>query len=138
MAGQFNNEEEEVIADINMTPLIDIMLVLLILFMVTSSVSFQTGVDVDLPEISEASESSSSAPDAIIITINRDGALFLQGEPIAFDDLSAALSQTMEQMNTRFVILEGDQQASLGNTVNIMDIAKAAGAEKFAIAASEN
>lgn len=137
MAGQFNQDDEDVIAEINMTPLIDIMLVLLILFMVTSSVSFQSGVDVELPEVKKKAEGS-SPPSAVIISLDKNGGLFLQGEPIAFENLVEGLGQTMEKLGTKFVILEGDQNSSLGNSVNIMDMAKAAGAEKFAIATTDS
>jgi biopolymer transport protein ExbD len=137
MAGQFNQDDEDVIAEINMTPLIDIMLVLLILFMVTSSVSFQSGVDVDLPEVKKTAESS-APPSAIIISLDKKGQLFLQGEVVTLEALPQALRDRMEELGTKYVILEGDQNSSLGNTVGIMDIAKAAGAENFAIATTEN
>ena len=137
MAGQFNQDDEDVIAEINMTPLIDIMLVLLILFMVTSSVSFQSGVDVELPEVKKKVEGA-TPPTAVIISLDKNGGLFLQGEPISFENLVQGLTQTMEKLGTKFVILEGDQNSSLGNSVNIMDLAKSAGAEKFAIATTDS
>ncbi len=137
MAAQFDQDDEEVIAEINMTPLIDIMLVLLILFMVTSSVSFQSGVDIELPEVKKASEGS-SPPSAVIISLDKEGRLFLQGQEVSLEQLPELLTQVMNELQTKFVILEGDQNSSLGNSVSIMDIAKSVGAEKFAIATTEN
>ena len=127
------DNDEQIMAEINMTPLIDIMLVLLILFMVTSSVSLESGLDVELPQVAGNTEAKEGS--AVIISLNSAGDLSVQGKKIAFENLGPAIKEAMEIEKTGLVILEGDRKSKLGNAVQIMDIAKAAGAQKFAIAA---
>ena len=126
-------EEDKIIADINMTPLIDIMLVLLILFMVTSSMSLESGLDVELPQVSGGTESKEGT--AVIISLDQQGRMSIQGRPSQMSSLKEDLQLAMKEANTGLVILEGDKSSKLGNAVVIMDIAKAAGATKFAISA---
>ena len=132
-------EEDEgqgtVISDINLTPLIDIMLVLLIIFMVTSSVSLESGLDIDLP--GTASQTREQEGSVVIVSLGGDGKIFLQGRAILRDDLEGGLKEAMEQESTQMVILEGDRTSTLETAIEVMDIAKRAGAEKFAIAAEE-
>lgn len=130
-----DDDDEKIMAEINMTPLIDIMLVLLILFMVTSSVSLESGLDVDLPQVSGGTEKKEGS--AVIISLDENANLSVQGKATTIDGLVEALQVAMKNENTGLVILEGDKQSRLGNAVQIMDLAKAAGATKFAIAADE-
>lgn len=133
MAIHLGDDEEDIVAEINMTPLIDIMLVLLILFMVTSSVSLESGLDVELPQVAGKTEKNEGS--AVIISLDNEGRLSVQGNPTDMDNLEQAIKTAMENEKTGLVILEGDRKSRLGNAVQIMDIAKAAGAQKFAIAA---
>lgn len=133
MAINLGDDNEEIMAEINMTPLIDIMLVLLILFMVTSSVSLESGLDVELPQVAGNTESKGGS--AVIISLNDEGQLSVQGKRTEFANLQDAIKDAMVAEKTGLVILEGDRKSKLGNAVQIMDIAKAAGATKFAIAA---
>lgn len=133
MAIHLGDDEEDIVAEINMTPLIDIMLVLLILFMVTSSVSLESGLDVELPQVAGKTEKAEGS--AVIISLDNEGRLSVQGNPTDMDNLEQAIKTAMENEKTGLVILEGDRKSRLGNAVQIMDIAKAAGAQKFAIAA---
>lgn len=127
-----NNDDEGIVADINMTPLIDIMLVLLILFMVTSSVGLESGLDIDLPKT--ASSGNAKAPEAVIVSLDPSGTLAVQGIKTPIDSLEEAIKKSLMETKTSMVILEGDQASTLGRAIEIMDIAKAAGADKFAIA----
>ncbi|MCR9206425.1 MAG: biopolymer transporter ExbD [Halobacteriovoraceae bacterium] len=133
MAIHLGDDEDEIVTDINMTPLIDIMLVLLILFMVTSSIALESGLDVDLPKISGKTEKKEAS--AIIVSLDKDGKLYVQGSLAEMNNLETTLKDTMAKEKTGLVILEGDQKSRLGIAVQVMDIAKAAGATKFAIAA---
>jgi biopolymer transport protein ExbD len=128
---------EGIVAEINITPLVDVFLVLLIIFMVTSSVMTQMGMEVQLPKAS--SESSSGAPEGVIVTLLANGALKVNETSIAAGN-EAALEQTLKkllpQTKNKSVILEGDQKAILGNAIRVMDLAKKAGATGFSIATS--
>jgi biopolymer transport protein ExbD len=133
VAINLDDEDDKIMAEINMTPLIDIMLVLLILFMVTSSVSLESGLDVELPQITGNTESKEGS--AVIISLDNEGNLSVQGNKTTLENLGEVIKEAMVTEKTGLVILEGDRQSKLGNAVQIMDIAKAAGALKFAIAA---
>ncbi len=130
------NDSEQIIAEINMTPLIDIMLVLLIIFMVTSSISLESGLDIDLPK--SQSSSGSKEGSAILVSLDRHGAISVQGREVGFDGLKQAIAQAIADEKTNLVVFEGDRDSNLGKTIQIMDIAKAAGADKFAIATEKS
>lgn len=123
-------------AEINITPLTDVFLVLLIIFMVTTSVMSQMGVDVKLPKSSQAT-SSSESPKGVIITLLPDGSVKVNGVPISKSELpkmAELVKKSFEKTAEKLVILEGDQKAFLGSVVEVMDYAKKAGADRFAIA----
>ncbi len=126
-------DKDDIVAEINMTPLIDIMLVLLIIFMVTSSVSLESGLDIDLPKTS--SQTTPQKSDALIISLAKDGQISIGGKVFSGGDLKQEISQALKATNADFVVFEGDRTAQIGKAIEIMDIAKEAGAKKFAIAA---
>ena len=116
-----------------MTPLIDIMLVLLIIFMMTSSITLESGLDIDIPKTT--SNTSAKENKAVIISLDKNGQIFVQGKKINFELIKEEISKNLETENSELVIFEGDYQATLGRTIEIMDLAKEAGAKRFAIAA---
>ena len=130
-----SDESEAIVSEINITPLVDIFLVLLIIFMVTSSVLSQLGVDVQLPSAATAS-SGQQNQDAVIITLGASGGwLKLNGEALpGVGALEDALRRAFSKTASRMVVLEGDEKAFLGAAVEVIDQAKKAGATGFAIA----
>lgn len=138
MASAEGNDETEVsiFSEINITPLTDIFLVLLIIFMVTSSVMTQSGVDVDLPTGGKAMSQAEST--AVIISLLPDGGMKINnGDTITSGDwvtMKTLLETAFGKTASRVVILEGDRKAFLGSAIELMDQAREAGAEKFAIA----
>ena len=144
--GNSRHDETEadgaILSEINITPLTDIFLVLLIIFMVTSSVMSQLGVDVNLPQASRAA--AKSQPEGVIITLLPAGRIRVNQKEIAGQKpeekwlgMEKALKAAFLQTKSRFVILEGDREAYLGSAISVMDYARRAGADKFAIATSE-
>lgn len=133
---QNSGDEENIVSEINMTPLIDIMLVLLIIFMVTSTAALESGLDIELPKTQITNEKKQD--EILIITLDRDGKVAVAGKTIAENDLGAAIENSLKQLKTESVILEGDTKAFLGKAVQLMDLAKAAGAKNFSIAAEED
>ena len=129
------NNEDDVISEINLTPLIDIMLVLLIIFMVTSSISLESGLDIDLPETT--SKTTQQEGNAVIISINDREEVFVQGKKTPPEALLEKIAEALDTEGTGLVILEGDRKSTLEKAIRIMDIAKQAGAKKFAIAAKD-
>lgn len=134
-SGDHSEGGGDIVAEINITPLTDIFLVLLIIFMVTSSVMTQSGVSVNLPQASPAT--SQSQPEGVIVTLLPGGAMkvnersFAAGEYAAFEE---AVKGALGSAKSKLVIIEGDRQAFLGSAIAVMDHARKAGAEQFAIA----
>ena len=140
MKGLSSNEpdlegDQGILSEINITPLTDIFLVLLIIFMVTSSVMSQLGVDVQLPKA--APSAASAQPGGVILTLLPTGDMKINDEPIKNGDwstLEAALGKAFQKTTSRLVVLEGDRRAFLGSAIELMDHARHVGADKFAIA----
>lgn len=128
--------DEDIVAEINMTPLIDIMLVLLIIFMVSSTAALESGLDIQLPTTSAVSEKKE--PELLVITLSKDGKYAVQGKKVNEQDLPAAIKRELATLKTETVILEGDSAAFLGKAVEVMDMARLAGAKNFSIAAEES
>jgi biopolymer transport protein ExbD len=129
--------DEDIVAEINITPLTDIFLVLLIIFMVTSSVMSSSGVTVNLPQASQST--SEAQPEGLIVTLLPAGEVQVVGQKLPKGDwkrMEEAVRTALAQTKSRLVILEGDREAFLGSAVTVMDVARKAGAEKFAIATS--
>lgn len=129
-------DDDNIVAEINMTPLIDIMLVLLIIFMVTSTAALESGLDIELPKTSITNEKKQD--EILIITLGKDGRVALQGKYVEEGKLVDEMVNKLKELKTESVILEGDTQAFLGKAVEIMDVAKSAGAKNFSIAAEED
>jgi biopolymer transport protein ExbD len=130
------DESGEIVAEINITPLTDIFLVLLIIFMVTSSVMTQLGMDVQLPQAS-ASATQQTEPEGVVVTLLPDGNLKVNEAKVPAQDFAVfeeKLRSAFDKTNSRLVILEGDRQAFLGQAISVMDHARRAGATQFAIA----
>lgn len=136
--GSGAEEDSGIVAEINITPLTDIFLVLLIIFMVTSSVMSQLGVEVNLPRASHAAVQAQ--PEGVIVTLLPTGDLRVNQAQITQGDyarLEEKLKEAFKKTSSHLVILEGDRKAFLGSAIEVMDHATRAGAKRFAIATSE-
>jgi biopolymer transport protein ExbD len=125
----------EIVAEINITPLTDVFLVLLIIFMVTSSVIANTGKNVKLPE---AQQASSTPPKAVNVTISTDGTIQVDGAAVKREALRAALEAALAKSEEKQVILRGDKDIVYGEAVYVLDQAQLAGAEGFALATTKS
>lgn len=125
-------ESPQIVAEINITPLTDVFLVLLIIFMVTSSVLSQMGVQVQLPKSNQAAEAS-SAP-GVIVTVNSESSIYVNGTQVPDARIGEMLKAALAKSADKTIVLEGDRRAVLGTIVRIMDEGKKAGASKFAVA----
>ncbi len=123
----------DIMAEINITPLTDIFLVLLIIFMVTSVAMVQSGAEINLPEVQE----TDSEPRQIVITVTPQKEIFVNARPVTMADLEVALKQQVTAKPDVPVVLEGDKDVILGEAVKILSIAQRAGATQVAIAARQ-
>jgi len=121
-------KNDSFMSDINVTPFVDVMLVLLIIFMVTAPMMMQ-GVDVSLPEAT--SEPLPSETDQLVITINKDNQVFISDYQVSLNFLREKLAKIMENRKDREVYLKADKQISYGMVVRVMAEIKAAGIEKL-------
>ncbi|MEJ2102715.1 MAG: protein TolR [Desulfobacterales bacterium] len=115
-------------SDINVTPLVDVMLVLLIIFMVTAPMMMQ-GVDVSLPEAT--AEPLKSEKENLIITINKENQVFISDFQVSVDGLGEKLKKILEGRSDREVYLKADKDISYGTVVRVMAEIKGAGVEKL-------
>lgn len=127
-----NNDQDEIVAEINMTPLIDIMLVLLIIFMVSSSAAIESGLDVNLPEVNAVSDKTDAT---LVVSLSKEGDIAVKGEKVKIEELREKITAALAELKTEAVILEGDGDSNLTAAMEVMDIARAAGAKSFSIAA---
>ncbi len=122
-------------ADINITPLTDIFLVLLIIFMVTTAVTIESAAHVDLPK-AEDKPASNEKPKGIIVTYTADHLIYLNEKQVTEPELVPQLHDALANSTDKIVIFQGDPKVILGDMVRILDMAKSAGAEAIAIAVS--
>ena len=130
--------EAAIMAEINVTPLVDVFLLLLVIFMVTSTAITTSNIPVQLPQSKQAADSAQEAT-GVIVTVNAHAEIYVNsvrvvGSAQLEDTLRLALSKSTEKT----VILEGDREAMLGSIVEVMDVGKKAGALKFAVAAKSD
>lgn len=123
------NGTKKIILEI--TPLIDVVFLLIIFFMLTSSFILQPGIKVKLPEATSAPTQTSKE---IILTITNTGQLYLNDEKILISELKVQLQALLSKSEDRVVIIKADRETLHGFVVRVLDIAKSAGAEKLAIA----
>ncbi len=125
-----HDPDEGIVAEINITPLTDVFLVLLIIFMVTTSVVASQSKQVDLP----GAEVSDTTPKGITVTVSPDGEILVNDRPTSEENLSATLESALANSREKLVILRGDKQVLLGKAVTILDVAQKAGATGIALA----
>jgi len=118
----------QLMSDINVTPLVDVMLVLLIIFMVTAPMMMQ-GVDVSLPEAT--AKPLESEKEHLIITIDTKNQVFINDFQVTVDGLGEKLEKILEGRSDREVFLKADKDISYGTVVQVMAEVKGAGVEKL-------
>jgi biopolymer transport protein TolR len=121
-------------AEINVTPLVDVMLVLLIVFMVTAPL-ITSGVDVNLPQANARPVNSDSTP--IVITVNAQDQVFLGNNQIPLANLVATLQQSSQGDQTRRIFVRGDSSVSYGDMLTVMATITNGGFTKVALLAKQ-
>ncbi len=117
-------------SEINVTPFVDVMLVLLVIFMVTAPL-MQQGMDVNLPETTTQPLQLSEEP--LVLTVQRDGRTFLAREEIAADGLADKLAAVFAARGDKELFLQADREAPYGFVVKAMAAARSAGVTKLGI-----
>jgi biopolymer transport protein TolR len=115
-------------SDINVTPFVDVMLVLLIIFMVTAPLMIQ-GVEVNLPQTT--AKEIKTPEDPLILTVNKEGEISLERHIIELEDLEAKLKTISEYRTDKEVLLRADKDLPYGFVLKVVAAAKKAGIEKL-------
>ena len=117
--------EHRPMSEINVTPFVDVMLVLLIIFMVTAPL-MQQGIEVDLPETTTQAISLDSEP--LIVTVKRDGTPFVADQQVAMEELAAKLEAILDARGNEDVFLRADENTPYGAVAKVMAAIQNAGA----------
>jgi biopolymer transport protein ExbD len=125
--------DEDIVAEINITPLTDIFLVLLIIFMITSSALIESGAEINLPEVAKTDTVSRN----VVVTLTTIGDIYINGKMVNKHTFEEELKKALTETDNKLVILEGDKNAMLGDAVRLISLAKEAGAKEIAIAADK-
>lgn len=125
---QMNRKKITMFSTISLT---DIVLLLLIFFLLSSSFIIQPGIKVHLPK---AVSSDTESSNRIYITITREGTLYLNQQPVLKGEIGIQLTALFSENPNKLVVIQADKNLTLEQTIEIIDIAKVAGAEKFMIA----
>jgi biopolymer transport protein ExbD len=121
------------IADINVTPMVDIMLVLLIIFMVVTPL-LQKGVRVDLAKTKYPREMrEADRDDAIIVAVTRDGNIFLHDDRLSKDQLNEKIKDLLQSRVDKTVYVRSDRRAKYGEVVDVVDIVRASGVDALGL-----
>ncbi len=117
-------------AAINITSLIDVIFMMLLFFMITSTFLEQPGIKLELPS---AKAEAATEPQEYVLTVDRKGGLFLNRQAVALDGLEAEIRKVLPKMKDSALVLKADQEVSHGLVVRVMDLAKRGGVKKLII-----
>jgi biopolymer transport protein TolR len=131
-----NNNNRHLLSEINVTPFVDVMLVLLVIFMVTAPILYQ-GVDVNLPKTSSQPIPNVSSTKNIIVTVDKDGKIYIEKKQYGLNELRAKIRSFIKQSGKspaeQEVFLRADQDVPYGSVMEVMANIRSAGVEKVGL-----
>jgi biopolymer transport protein ExbD len=130
LSGAFNSRRVRRRPNINITSLIDVMFLLLIFFMVSSTFRDQIGIDVSLPQ---AGSAQSQQSDNFEVTVDREGIFFFGQQRVSDEGLRIALVQALEANPEAVITLRADKDAGFGRAIRAIDIAREVGGNRLVI-----
>lgn len=130
MGGFDTGGDDEVIADINITPLVDIVLVLLIVFMVTASYIVRSQINVDLPE---AASGDAETKETLTFQIEEGGTYYLDGDETTLDAIGASVEKRIETTPDARAVIAADKKVHYEQLVDLIDTIKSNGLDAFAL-----
>ncbi|MBS1959171.1 MAG: biopolymer transporter ExbD [Bdellovibrionales bacterium] len=125
-----NGDDLPSISEINVTPFVDVVLVLLVIFMVTAPMLVREQMNVNLPK-TETGEKSAS--ESLSITLDKAGKIFLTGKEINFATLESTVKEMAQKNPQMQTVISADQETHHGDVVKVMDLVKKLGLTRFAI-----
>ena len=130
MAGKIGGEDDAPISEINIVPFVDIILVVLIIFMVTTPFIMKPSININLPK---AASGEDTTPSHLNISIGMNGETILNGKPTTDDEISQYASKAVESEPNLQAIISADKDVPHGRVITIIDVVKSSGIKKFAI-----
>lgn len=127
-----DDQDERLITDINVTPMVDIMLVLLVVFMVTASFIVSPSMKVELP--SGAGKAAAETQPDVVVVITRSGEIELGQQKLSVEQLVAALRRELRTKPRARLLVVADRKAYHGTVVRVMDAARSIGFERLGVA----
>ena len=133
MALAKRNEGAKVNSDINVTPMVDVMLVLLIIFMVITP-TLQKGISVDMAKVNNPTPmQDADKEDALLVSVMRNGDVFFGSDKIAVDTLTGKVKDRLANRTDKRVYVKADARAHFGNVVQVVDGVRAAGVDDLGL-----
>ena len=127
------DEGKKVNSNINVTPMVDVMLVLLIIFMVITPM-LNNKVNVDLPTATAAVVmENANKEDSVMVAVTRDGKIFLGGDQVQTDDMGPKIAAKLEKNPEKIVYLRADNRAMYGKVMDAVDGIRAAGVSQLGL-----
>jgi biopolymer transport protein ExbD/biopolymer transport protein TolR len=127
--GTGGSRDHRALADINITPLVDVVLVLLVIFMVTAPI-LQSGIELSVPKTITVKEITQ---ERLVISIDRQQRVFLGNDPININDIAGRLRQRIRDPQNESIFLRADEDVPFGAFATVMDAVKQAGISKVSI-----
>jgi biopolymer transport protein ExbD len=130
MAGAAQGDSDEEITAINVTPMVDIMLVLLIIFMVTANFIVRETIEIDLPRAASGGE---TVQGLINVVMDKDAKLFFDGAEVSEDQLKEKVTESLAKDKETRAIVSADSSLNYGKVMHLIDVVKGQGIAKFAL-----
>src|SRR5579859_6636059 len=133
MALAKRNEGAKISSEINVTPMVDVMLVLLIIFMVVTPM-LQKGVSVDMAQVNNPEQMpDADKEDALLVSITRDGKVYFGTEQISVDNLTTKVKDRLANRVDKRVYVKADMRTRFGGVVQVVDAVRAAGVDDLGL-----
>lgn len=136
MAGGASSDDDDgLISQINITPMVDVVLVLLVIFMVTARIIHAQGMPMDLPKAA----SGESIQTVFSVELSADGKTYVDSEPVTNDEAVRTLAQAGKAKNPELrAVIRADEKVEHGRVIHVLDLLKRAGVAKIAFAVSQS
>lgn len=134
MGSKMSSSEEQPISEINVTPFVDIILVVLIIFMVTTPIIMNPSVQINLPKAASGDETT---PSLLNISIDKAGDFFINGKKSTIEELGTETKSQVSKNPEIQAIVSADSDVSHGRVIEVIDVVKSSGVTKFAISISK-
>jgi len=128
--GSSSNDSDDLVAEINVTPLVDVILVLLIIFMITAPIIYQSAIKVQLPkaQTGEAIENT-----VLRFTIQKDGTLLLDDRAVNLNDVAQKIKSLGDRINEQQASVSADRDTPHGKVIELMDVLRQNGMTRFSL-----